>query len=99
MHCLLTSTVPFLGAQTNKKVAERSDLPLPLPRPHQALLYLKHPDHLADCIRVEPVIPFASSLPQVQGNFFVRFLGKWQEYDMQGHSAPVGGLEYVPLSK
>ena len=66
MHCLLTSTVPFLGAQTNKKVAERSDLPLP----HQALLYLKHPDHLADCIRVEPVIPFASSSPQVQGQFF-----------------------------
>ena len=29
-----------------------------------------------------------------RGNFFVGFLGKWQEFDMQGHSAPVGGLAY-----
>lgn len=29
-----------------------------------------------------------------RGNFFVGFLGKWQEYDMAGHSAPVGGLAY-----
>jgi len=29
-----------------------------------------------------------------KGNFFVSFLGKWQEYDMQGHSAPIGGLAY-----
>ena len=29
-----------------------------------------------------------------KGNFFVSFLGKWQEYDMMGHSAPVGGLAY-----
>ena len=29
-----------------------------------------------------------------KGNFFVSFIGKWQEYDMAGHSAPVGGLAY-----
>lgn len=29
-----------------------------------------------------------------KGNFFVGFLGKWQEFDMQGHSAPIGGLAY-----
>lgn len=29
-----------------------------------------------------------------KGNFFVSFLGKWQEFDMAGHSAPVGGLAY-----
>jgi protein transport protein SEC61 subunit alpha len=29
-----------------------------------------------------------------KGNFFVSFLGKWQEYDMAGNSAPVGGLAY-----
>jgi protein transport protein SEC61 subunit alpha len=28
------------------------------------------------------------------GNYFVGFLGKWQEYDMAGHSAPIGGLAY-----
>jgi protein transport protein SEC61 subunit alpha len=29
-----------------------------------------------------------------KGNFFVGFLGKWQEFDMSGASAPVGGLAY-----
>ena len=29
-----------------------------------------------------------------KGNYFVSFLGKWQEYDMAGHSAPIGGLAY-----
>ena len=29
-----------------------------------------------------------------KGNMFVGILGKWQEYDMMGHSAPVGGLAY-----
>jgi protein transport protein SEC61 subunit alpha len=29
-----------------------------------------------------------------RGNFLVNLLGKWQEYDMAGHSAPVGGLAY-----
>jgi len=29
-----------------------------------------------------------------KGNFFVGFLGKWAEYDLQGHSAPIGGLAY-----
>jgi protein transport protein SEC61 subunit alpha len=29
-----------------------------------------------------------------KGNFIVSLLGKWQEYDMHGHSAPVGGLAY-----
>lgn len=29
-----------------------------------------------------------------KGNFIVNLLGKWQEYDMAGHSAPVGGLAY-----
>ena len=29
-----------------------------------------------------------------RGNFIVNLLGKWQEYDMAGHSAPVGGLAY-----
>lgn len=29
-----------------------------------------------------------------KGNIFVSFLGKWQEYDMAGHSAPIGGLAY-----
>ena len=29
-----------------------------------------------------------------KGNYFVSFLGKWQEYDMAGNSAPVGGLAY-----
>jgi protein transport protein SEC61 subunit alpha len=29
-----------------------------------------------------------------KGNFLVNLLGKWQEYDMAGHSAPVGGLAY-----
>ena len=29
-----------------------------------------------------------------KGNFFVGFIGKWQEFDMAGHSAPVGGLAY-----
>jgi protein transport protein SEC61 subunit alpha len=28
------------------------------------------------------------------GNYFVGFLGKWQEYDLAGHSAPIGGLAY-----
>jgi protein transport protein SEC61 subunit alpha len=28
------------------------------------------------------------------GNYFVGFLGKWQEYDMAGHSAPIGVLAY-----
>lgn len=29
-----------------------------------------------------------------KGNYFVSFIGKWQEYDMAGNSAPVGGLAY-----
>ncbi len=29
-----------------------------------------------------------------KGNFLVNLLGKWQEYDMAGHSAPIGGLAY-----
>lgn len=29
-----------------------------------------------------------------KGNLIVNLLGKWQEYDMAGHSAPVGGLAY-----
>lgn len=29
-----------------------------------------------------------------KGNFFVGFLGKWADYDIQGHSAPIGGLAY-----
>jgi protein transport protein SEC61 subunit alpha len=29
-----------------------------------------------------------------KGNFIISLLGKWQEYDMAGHSAPVGGLAY-----
>lgn len=29
-----------------------------------------------------------------RGYFLVNLLGKWQEYDMAGHSAPVGGLAY-----
>ena len=29
-----------------------------------------------------------------RNNFLVNLLGKWQEYDMAGHSAPVGGLAY-----
>lgn len=29
-----------------------------------------------------------------KGNVFAQLLGKWQEYDMQGHSAPIGGLAY-----
>jgi protein transport protein SEC61 subunit alpha len=29
-----------------------------------------------------------------RGNFLVNLLGKWQEYDMSGRSAPVGGLAY-----
>jgi len=29
-----------------------------------------------------------------KGNFIVSLLGKWQEYDMHGNAAPVGGLAY-----
>lgn len=29
-----------------------------------------------------------------KGNLIISLLGKWQEYDMAGHSAPVGGLAY-----
>ena len=29
-----------------------------------------------------------------KGNFGVSLLGKWQEYDMAGHAAPIGGLAY-----
>ena len=29
-----------------------------------------------------------------KGNFFVGFLGKWQEFDISGQSVPVGGLAY-----
>lgn len=29
-----------------------------------------------------------------KGNFIISLLGKWQEYDMHGRSAPVGGLAY-----
>jgi protein transport protein SEC61 subunit alpha len=29
-----------------------------------------------------------------RGNFIVSLLGKWQDYDMAGHSAPIGGLAY-----
>ena len=29
-----------------------------------------------------------------KGNFFINLLGKWQEVDMAGHAAPVGGLAY-----
>jgi protein transport protein SEC61 subunit alpha len=29
-----------------------------------------------------------------RGNFIVGLLGKWQDYDMSGHSAPIGGLAY-----
>lgn len=29
-----------------------------------------------------------------KGNFFVGFIGKWQEYDVHGQSAPIGGLAY-----
>lgn len=29
-----------------------------------------------------------------KGNILVNLLGKWQEYDMAGRSAPVGGLAY-----
>lgn len=29
-----------------------------------------------------------------RNNFFVGFIGKWQEYDMGGHQAPIGGLAY-----
>jgi len=29
-----------------------------------------------------------------RGNFFVGFIGQWQEFDMAGNSAPVGGLAY-----
>lgn len=29
-----------------------------------------------------------------KGNLLVNLLGKWQEYDMSGRSAPVGGLAY-----
>lgn len=64
MHCLLTSTVSFLGDQTDEQWQRGQTDPY-----HRALLYLKHPYHLADCIRAEPVLPFASSSPQVQGQF------------------------------
>ena len=29
-----------------------------------------------------------------RGNFIVSLLGKWQDYDMAGHSSPIGGLAY-----
>jgi protein transport protein SEC61 subunit alpha len=29
-----------------------------------------------------------------RGNFIVGLLGKWQDYDMAGHQAPIGGLAY-----
>lgn len=29
-----------------------------------------------------------------RGNILVGFLGKWQDYDMAGHQAPIGGLAY-----
>jgi protein transport protein SEC61 subunit alpha len=29
-----------------------------------------------------------------KGNFLVSIIGKWQEYDLEGHSAPVGGIAY-----
>jgi protein transport protein SEC61 subunit alpha len=29
-----------------------------------------------------------------KGNFIVSLLGRWQEYEMAGHSAPIGGLAY-----
>ena len=29
-----------------------------------------------------------------RGNFIVSLLGKWQDYDMAGHAAPIGGLAY-----
>ena len=29
-----------------------------------------------------------------RGNFIVSLLGKWQDYDMAGNSAPIGGLAY-----
>ncbi len=29
-----------------------------------------------------------------KGNFIINLLGKWQEVDMAGHAAPVGGLAY-----
>jgi protein transport protein SEC61 subunit alpha len=29
-----------------------------------------------------------------KGNFVVSLLGKWQEVDMAGHAAPIGGLAY-----
>mmetsp|Transcript_70904 Transcript_70904/g.98220 ORF Transcript_70904/g.98220 Transcript_70904/m.98220 type:complete len:208 (-) Transcript_70904:178-801(-) len=29
-----------------------------------------------------------------RNNYFVSFIGKWQEYDMAGHQAPIGGLAY-----
>jgi len=29
-----------------------------------------------------------------RGNFIVSLLGKWQDYDMAGHQAPIGGLAY-----
>jgi len=29
-----------------------------------------------------------------KGNYFVSFIGKWQEYDMAGNAAPIGGLAY-----
>lgn len=29
-----------------------------------------------------------------KGNFLVNLLGKWQDYDMSGRQAPVGGLAY-----
>jgi len=32
-----------------------------------------------------------------KGNFFVGFIGKWQDFDMAGHSAPVGGMAYYMM--
>lgn len=29
-----------------------------------------------------------------RGNFIVGLLGKWKDYDMAGHQAPIGGLAY-----
>jgi protein transport protein SEC61 subunit alpha len=30
----------------------------------------------------------------LKGNSLVSFVGKWQEYDITGKSAPIGGLAY-----
>ena len=82
IHFVLTEIyLNDIGLQSwtssKEQACKRTDLPLP----YQALLHLQYPNHLADSLRIKPLLPLSSAPSQVQRKLLRRLhwkvVGVW----------------------